>query len=53
MEVPCIPTERGALWLFLAMGFLAHARGVVLLLREARLWWLKKAGKIHDSEDPN
>jgi len=32
---PCINTGQPAVWIFLLLGVMAHARGVVLLWREA------------------
>ena len=42
MEMPCFGTESAPVWLFVMLGILSHARGAVLLLREARLWFRKE-----------
>jgi hypothetical protein len=42
LEVPCLSPEWPPLWIFLVLGILAHARGVVLLVREVRLWWSRR-----------
>ena len=42
MQFDCLPTTKWAVVAFLVVGFLAHVRGVALLLREVRSWWDKQ-----------
>lgn len=42
IDEPCIRTDSVPLWIFVGTAVLAHLRGVVLLLREVRLWLLRR-----------
>jgi hypothetical protein len=48
MDAPCwnpnsLPTGLYAFWAFVVLGVFSHARGVVLLMREARYWLLARS----------
>lgn len=47
-----IPGDYWTLVAFLAMGALSHARGCVLLLREARSWFLRCQAKRKSRKTP-
>lgn len=42
VEVPFTGLESVPVWFLVVTAVLSHARGTVLLLREIRLWFLKR-----------
>ena len=43
MQGTWVPYDRYTFWAFIVLSVLSHARGTVLLLREARLWLWNRA----------
>jgi len=44
--MPCVLTgQSGGFWVFIVLGVISHARGTVLLVREARLWFRECRGR--------
>ena len=52
MDGPCQVPSSAPLWVFLVLGFLAHARGAALLLREVALWAAKRRRHSRRSKTP-
>lgn len=52
MDGPCQPTTRDVgFWAFVVLGFISHARGTALLMRELRSWF-RRNGYAKNKQDP-
>jgi hypothetical protein len=47
----CDEFNTYGLWGFVVLAVLSHARGTVLLMREARLWFRRRNGRAARARD--
>jgi len=54
MDGPCVgPSGPKAFWAFVLLAILSHARGTVLLMREALSWLKDRRGRRAYRRTPN
>lgn len=52
MDGPCELSASYGVWVFLVVAMLSHARGTVLLLREARSWFFEMRSRRRRTRTP-